>query len=110
MKTLSVMMVVLMLLASTTNTEAQRKYQLSKNSIESLKNGITSKNNGLRRSAIYMAGFYEIREVATTLKRGCLKRGSLFYYILRFSKKSLRLKLVPTYDLRFIYSSPYVKF
>lgn len=67
MKTLSVMMVVLMLLASTTNTEAQRKYQLSKNSIESLKNGITSKNNGLRRSAIYMAGFYEIREVATTL-------------------------------------------
>jgi len=43
-------------------------------------------------------------------KRGCLKRGSLFYYILRFSKKSLRLKLVPTYDLRLIYSSPYVKF
>ncbi len=67
MKTLSVMMVVLMLLASTTNTEAQRKYQFNKNSIESLRDGITSKNNGLRRSAIYMAGFYEVSEVANTL-------------------------------------------
>lgn len=67
MKTLSVMMVVLMLLASTTNTEAQRKYQFNKNSIESLRDGITSNNNGLRRSAIYMAGFYEINEVANTL-------------------------------------------
>ncbi|GAB1442924.1 hypothetical protein MASR2M39_17600 [Ignavibacteriales bacterium] len=67
MKSLSVMMVVLMLLATTTNTEAQRKYQFNKNSIESLRDGITSNNNGLRRSAIYMAGFYEINEVANTL-------------------------------------------
>jgi ATP-dependent helicase/DNAse subunit B len=67
MKTLSVMMVVLMILASTTNTEAQKKYQFNKNSIESLRDGITSKNNGLRRSAIYMAGFYEISEVSNTL-------------------------------------------
>lgn len=67
MKSLSVMMVVLMLLATTTSTEAQRKYQFNKNSIESLRDGITSNNNGLRRSAIYMAGFYEINEVANTL-------------------------------------------
>lgn len=67
MKTSSVVGIVLVLLTLTTETEAQKKYQFNENSIESLREGITSKNNGLRRSAIYMAGFYEVSEVANTL-------------------------------------------
>lgn len=68
MKTLtSTIVVVLMLIAATPEIRSQSTDRINLNSITSLKNGITSNNAGLRKSSIYMAGLYEVKEVAPLL-------------------------------------------
>lgn len=68
MKTLtSTIVVVLMLIAATPEIRSQSTDRINLNSITSLKNGITSNNAGLRKSSIYMAGLYKVKEVAPLL-------------------------------------------
>lgn len=68
MKTLtSTIVAVLMLIAATPEINSQSTNRFNLNSITSLKNGITSNNTGLRKSSIYMAGLYEVKEVAPLL-------------------------------------------
>lgn len=53
------------------NNKAQNYSEIAKtkygNAIENLKAGIKSENNGLRKSAVFMAGYYKISEVAPDL-------------------------------------------
>jgi len=68
MKTLmSTLVVAFFLIAAIPELRAQSPDQFTVNSIESLKNGISSRNAGLRRSSIYMAGLYGVKEVAPLL-------------------------------------------
>jgi HEAT repeat protein len=43
------------------------------NMINNLKNGITSNNEGLRRSSIYFAGYYQVNELAGILSEQLYK-------------------------------------
>jgi HEAT repeat protein len=49
--------------------KAQNNVVLKKNHIENLNMGIKSDNPGLKKSAIYWAGKYEVKETANTLIR-----------------------------------------
>jgi HEAT repeat protein len=70
MKTVTALLVVLVIsLNANTGLQAQSsKYSnITKNSIETLKRGIESDNTGLRKSSIYLAGFYKINEAVDVL-------------------------------------------
>lgn len=58
---------MLILLLSGVNTAQERNIRIDKNAIESLTNGIRSDNLGLKRSSIYLAGKYKLRELVNTL-------------------------------------------
>jgi HEAT repeat protein len=63
-----VIMLLLMLNASAGIQAQSSKYKnISASSLESLKEGIKSDNDGLKRSSIYMAGLYKIDEAVETL-------------------------------------------
>ncbi len=71
MKTVTTILVVLSLLALTVSTDLKAQSNNYKNvtgnSIETLKGGIKSNNQGLRKSSIYMAGLYRIDEAVNVL-------------------------------------------
>jgi len=70
MKSVTTLIVLVVLLLSANNglqAQSVNYKNINGNSIESLKEGIQSDNPGLRKSAIYMAGFYKIDEVVETL-------------------------------------------
>ncbi len=65
------MILVLSLLVLTcsfsVNAQSSNYKNVTKNSIETLKQGIKSDNEGVRKSSIYMAGLYKIDEVVDVL-------------------------------------------
>ena len=70
MKTVTTLTILLVIsLSAEVSLRAQsNKYKnITENSIETLKQGIKSDNTGLRKSSIYMAGFYKIDEAVDIL-------------------------------------------
>jgi HEAT repeat protein len=67
MKNLVVTMALVMTLGLTAAYAQKSDLDLKKNEIENLLTGITSDNVGLKKSAVYMAGKYEVIETAETL-------------------------------------------
>ena len=59
---------VLALVTLTSLTTAQVKEQFSESQINNLTEAIKSDNVGLQRSALYLAGYYKIDEVADVVK------------------------------------------
>lgn len=56
----------------TLTTTAQTKHTLNENAISNLKNGIESENTGLKRSAIYFAGYYKVDEMVESIREEML--------------------------------------
>jgi len=50
-----------------TGLSAQSKRTYSVNDIQNLVNAVTSENDGLKRSGIYLAGFYKVKELCPVL-------------------------------------------
>ena len=70
MKTVTILAILLVIaLSADVSLQAQsNKYKnVTENSIKTLKQGIKSDNTGLKKSCIYMAGFYKIDEAVEVL-------------------------------------------
>src|SRR5690554_5273473 len=67
MKRLLTVAMVILLAAITTNTFAKEKHQFGKKELQNLTAAIESDNTGLKRNAIYLAGYYRIVEVTDVL-------------------------------------------
>jgi HEAT repeat protein len=71
MKTINTTLITFLtlVLLSVAGLEAQVEHynNITPNAIKTLKAGIQSDNNGLRRSSIYMAGFYKIDDAVQVL-------------------------------------------
>jgi HEAT repeat protein len=65
--TLAVLLVLFLAAGSGLKAQETSYKNVTPNSIETLKNGITSTNTGLRKSSIYMAGLYKINETVNLL-------------------------------------------
>jgi hypothetical protein len=82
MKTLHrVSLIVLLMVAMITlnlnaKNNSPEQANINKGTIENLKCGICSDNNGLRRSSIYFAGKYKINEVVPNLARLLYKQST----------------------------------
>jgi len=73
MKTATMTMLVLLVMALTPdyliNAQSSNYKNINSNSIAALNEGINSDNPGVRRSSIYMAGYYKIDEATDALKK-----------------------------------------
>ncbi len=71
MKTAATMLIVLLVVVMTMGPEVKAQSSnyknITKNSIATLKDGIHSENQGVRKSSIYMAGLYKINEAVDAL-------------------------------------------
>lgn len=71
MKTAATMLMVLLVLAMTisqeVNAQSSNYKNITPNSIATLKEGIHSENQGVRKSSIYMAGLYKVEEAVDAL-------------------------------------------
>ncbi len=71
MKTAATIMMVLsvitMTLSPELNAQGSNYKKINKNSIATLKDGIHSENQGVRKSSIYMAGLYKIENAVDAL-------------------------------------------
>ena len=67
MKRIIIFLVVALFIGITNVTGQEKEIVLSKNSIESLANGIHSENNGLKKSSMQMVSRYKLKQVCPIL-------------------------------------------
>ena len=65
--TLTILLVIALSAEVSLRAQSNKYKNITENSIETLKQGIKSDNTGLRKSSIYMAGFYKIDEAVDIL-------------------------------------------
>ena len=65
--TLAILLVIALSAEVSLRAQSNKYKNITENSIETLKQGIKSDNTGLRKSSIYMAGFYKIDEAVDIL-------------------------------------------
>lgn len=82
MKRIIIFIVVVLFSGITSITGQEKEIVLSKNSIESLTNGIHSENTGLKKSSMQMVSRYKLKQVCPILIKQFISESELSYKIL----------------------------